>query len=162
VIFNRSWYNRAGVEPVMGFCTALEHRDFLRDAPTFERMLLGGGIQLVKVWLDISKGEQNKRLRARREDPLRSLKISDLDGVAQKRWSAYSAARDEMLVRTDAPDIPWVCVRADHKKAARLNLIRHLLRSLAPPEIRSDYGPPDPKVLFTFERSALSDGRLEP
>jgi polyphosphate kinase 2 len=87
VLFNRSWYNRAGVEPVMGFCTEREHDDFLRDAPAFERMLEEADIQLVKIWLDISKKEQAARLDARRDDPLKHLKISDLDGVAQKKWT---------------------------------------------------------------------------
>jgi len=160
VIFNRSWYNRAGVEPVMGFCTPREHEDFLRDVPAFERMLEESGLRLVKIWLDISKDEQAARLRARREDPLKHLKVSDLDTVAQKKWKPYSAARDEMLARTHAPAAPWTCVRANHKKKARLNVIRHLLQALAPPEIQAGFPPPDPDILFTFEGAALVDGRL--
>ncbi len=100
VIFNRSWYNRGGVEPVMGFCTPAEHAEFLRDAPDFERMIVESGIKLVKIWLDISKEEQAQRLKARRTDPLKALKVSDLDGVAVKRWDDYSDARDEILART--------------------------------------------------------------
>ena len=100
VIFNRSWYNRAGVEPVMGFCTDREHEDFLRDVPALERMLEEADIRLVKIWLDISKHEQAKRLDDRRNDPLKQLKVSDLDAVAQKKWKAYSEARDQMLLRT--------------------------------------------------------------
>jgi len=160
VLFNRSWYNRAGVEPVMGFCTDRQHKDFLRDAPGFERMLEEAEISLVKIWLDISKKEQAARLDARREDPLKHLKISDLDGVAQKKWPEYSRARDEMLLQTHTPIAPWVCVRADHKKAARLNVIRHLLHALAPPDISSGIDPPDPEVLFPFEAAAIADGRL--
>ena len=160
VIFNRSWYNRAGVEPVMGFCTPREAEDFLRDAPAFERMLEESGVRLVKMWLDISKAEQAQRLQARRDDPLKQLKISDLDGVAQKKWKAYSSARDEMLMRTHTPIAPWVCVRADHKKAARLNIIRHLLKVLSHDEIAAETPPPDPDVIFTFDESALGDGRL--
>jgi polyphosphate kinase 2 len=160
VIFNRSWYNRAGVEPVMGFCTEQEHALFLRDAPAFERMLQESDIRLVKIWLDISKGEQAERLRARREDPLKQLKISDLDKAAQKKWKAYSAARDQMLSLTHSAIAPWVCVRADHKKAARLNVIRHLLHTLASDEIRAEVAPPDSKVPFSFEESAMTDGRL--
>jgi polyphosphate kinase 2 len=160
VLFNRSWYNRAGVEPVMGFCTEREHDDFLRDAPAFERMLEEADIQLVKIWLDISKKEQAARLDARRDDPLKHLKISDLDGVAQKKWTEYSEARDQMLLRTHTPIAPWVCVRADHKKPARLNVIRHLLHTLAPAEVRTDIDPPDPEVLFKFDPAALTDGRL--
>jgi polyphosphate kinase 2 len=160
VIFNRSWYNRAGVEPVMGFCTPREHEDFLRDVPAFERMLEESELPLVKIWLDISKREQAKRLQARREDPLRALKISELDMVAQKKWKEYSAARDQMLLRTHTPLAPWVCVRANQKKRARLNVIRHLIQTLAPADIKADFGPPDPDILFPFEERALEDGRL--
>jgi polyphosphate kinase 2 len=161
VIFNRSWYNRAGVEPVMGFCTDQEHADFLRDAPNFERMLEEADIKLVKLWLDISKEEQAARLEARREDPLKALKVSELDGEAQKRWKAYSKARNEMLTRTSTDVAPWWCVHTDHKKAARLNTIRHLLHELAPKEIRDDVARPDPEILYRFEESAITDGRLE-
>jgi polyphosphate kinase 2 len=160
VLFNRSWYNRAGVEPVMGFCTDREHEDFLRDAPAFERMLEEADIRLVKIWLDISKKEQAARLEARRDDPLKALKISDLDGVAQKKWKDYSKARDQMLLRTHTPIAPWVCVRADHKKPARLAVIRRVLHTLAPAEILAGIEPPDPDVLFQFEPGAITDGRL--
>ena len=161
VLFNRSWYNRAGVEPVMGFCTEREHKDFLRDAPTFERMLRDADIALVKLWLDISKKEQAQRLDARREDPLKALKVSDLDGEAQKRWKAYSEARNQMLLKTSTPAAPWFCVHTDHKKEARINIIRHLLRELAPKQISDDVPHPDPTILYRFEKSALIDGRLE-
>jgi polyphosphate kinase len=161
VIFNRSWYNRAGVEPVMGFCTPREHQDFLRDVPAFEAMLEEAGIRLVKIWLDISKKEQATRLDARRQDPLKALKVSDLDGEAQKRWKDYSAARNEMLKRTSTAKSPWCCVHTDHKKLARLNIIRHLLHALAPHEIRDHIEAPDPDVLYRFEEAALKDGRLE-
>jgi polyphosphate kinase 2 len=161
VIFNRSWYNRAGVEPVMGFCTPQEHQDFLRDAPTFELMLEEANISVLKLWLDISKEEQALRLDARRKDPLKALKVSELDGEAQKRWKAYSEARNEMLTRTSTETAPWFCVHTDHKKKARLNIIRHLLRSVAPTHIRDEVPAPDPQVLYRFEAGALSDGRLE-
>jgi len=161
VIFNRSWYNRAGVEPVMGFCTPKEHHEFLRDAPTFERMLQEAGIRVLKLWLDISKKEQALRLDARRKDPLKALKVSDLDGEAQKRWKAYSAARNEMLTRTSTEASPWFCVHTDHKKEARLNIIRHLLHELAPKHISHDAPAPDRDVLYRFEPEALTDGRLE-
>ena len=160
VIFNRSWYNRAGVEPVMGFCTAREHADFLRDVPSLERMLEEADIRLVKIWLDISKDEQAARLQARREDPLKHLKISDLDKVAQQKWADYSAARDQMLSCTHSAVAPWICVRANHKKAARLNVLRHLLHTLAPARIANKIDPPDPTLLFAFEDAALTDGRL--
>jgi polyphosphate kinase 2 len=161
VLFNRSWYNRAGVEPVMGFCTPREHEDFLRDVPQFEAMLEEAGIRVVKLWLDISKTEQAARLEARRKDPLKALKVSDLDGEAQKRWKAYSKARNELLLRTSTAIAPWYCVHTDHKKEARLNIIRHLLHALAPSKIHEGCPAPDPNVLYKFEESALTDGRLE-
>jgi polyphosphate kinase 2 len=160
VLFNRSWYNRAGVEPVMGFCTPEEHDEFLREAPSMERMLERANIRLVKFWLDISRKEQADRLDARAEDPLKHLKISDLDRFAQKKWKAYSAARDEMLRRTHTGFAPWVCVKSDHKKALRLNVIRYLLQALPPDEIAKDFDHPDPDILFPFEEAAIGDGRL--
>ena len=160
VIFNRSWYNRAGVEVVMGFSTEAEQAEFLRDAPDFERMLVESGIRIAKYWLDISKDEQAERLEARRRDPLKALKVSPLDGVAQETWDAYTAARDLMLTRTSSAVAPWTCVRADGKKAARIAVLRDLLRRTAPPEIAAEVEAPDPKVLFPFEPAALTDGRL--
>lgn len=161
VLFNRSWYNRAGVEVVMGFSTHREQADFLRDAPTFERMLVETDIKLIKIWLDISKKEQARRLDARRTDPLKALKVSDMDAVAQKKWKAYSDARDLMLMRTHSEYAPWTIVRTDHKKKARLAAMRHLLQVLAPPEIRQGIAPPDKDVLYEFEAAALKDGRLD-
>ncbi len=162
VLFNRSWYNRAGVEPVMGYCTERQHEDFLRDAPTFERMLGEADIRLIKFWLDISKDEQAKRLDARRTDPLKALKVSAMDEVAQKKWKAYSEARNSMLLRTHTADSPWICVHTDSKRHARLNVIRHILHTLAPPKIRQDIPAPDGEVLFSFVAEAVNDGRLEP
>jgi polyphosphate kinase len=161
VIFNRSWYNRAGVEPVMGFCTPEEHEAFLRDVPVFEDMQVANDLKLVKFWLDISKEEQAKRLKARHQDPLKALKSSPLDDAAQAKWDGYSAARDEMLRRTHTDKAPWICVRADHKKAARLNVLRHLLKALAPKDIAKPTKAPDPAVVFPFELKALTDGRLQ-
>ena len=161
VVLNRSWYNRGGVEPVMGFCTPKEHETFLRDAPIFEAMLAENGIRIVKLWLDISKDEQAKRLKARTTDPLKTLKISPLDAVAQAKWDEYSAARDQMLRRTHTHDAPWTIVHTDSKKAARIAIMRHLLKVLAPKDIAKAVPKPDPKVLFEFEDEALTDGRLE-
>ena len=161
VLFNRSWYNRAGVEPVMGFCTPKEHAEFLRDVPAFERMLEEADIRLIKLWLDISKDEQADRLEARRDDPLKALKVSDLDGEAQKLWSAYSEARNQMLTRTSSAHAPWWCVHTARKKQARLNVMRHILRQLAPKHIKDDVPPVDHTVLYKFEPAALTDGRLE-
>jgi polyphosphate kinase 2 len=160
VIFNRSWYNRAGVERVMNFATKKEQEEFLRDAPDFERMLVESGIKLVKIWLDISRAEQGQRLDARRADPLKALKISDLDAVAQKKWSAYSKARNEMLIRTHNPVAPWIIARANHKKPTRMAIIQHILHQIAPPEIASTVESPDPDRLFAFDAEAIRDGRL--
>ena len=162
VIFNRSWYNRAGVETVMAFSTDAEQAAFLRDAPEFERMLVESGIKLIKLWLDISKDEQAKRLEARRSNPLKALKVSALDSVAQEKWDAYSAARDTMLMRTHTPFAPWYCVRANHKRRARRAIIQHLLHQVAPAEIASIVGTPETSVIFPFEAAAMSDGRLAP
>ncbi len=160
VIFNRSWYNRAGVERVMGFSTPADQEDFLREVPLFEEMLVGSGIRLVKIWMDVTKTEQAERLAERKDDPLKVLKSSPLDAFAQPRWDDYTAARDEMLRRTDTALAPWVCVKADHKKTARLNVIRHLVNTLAPSAIAKTVEAPDPEVLFRFEIAALTDGRL--
>jgi polyphosphate kinase 2 len=160
VIFNRSWYNRAGVEVVMGFSTPAEQKTFITEAPDVERMLTGDGIRLVKLWLDISADEQASRLEDRRTDPLKALKISPLDAVAQERWKDYSRTRDRMLLATHTPHSPWTCVRADKKKPARLAIIRHLLHAVAPKSVRKGIARPDPAILFSFEPAALTDGRL--
>lgn len=161
VIFNRSWYNRAGVEVVNGFSSAEEQARFLADVPGFEAMLVGEGIRLVKLWLDISREEQAARLESRRTDPLKALKISALDAVAQEKWDDYTVARNTMLTCTTTPAAPWICVRGDHKKRARRAMIRHLLHELAPKDIAENIKMPDPETLFTFEASAIEDGRLE-
>ena len=157
VIFNRSWYNRAGVEKVMGFSTPEQQANFLRDAPNFERMLVEDGVKLVKYWLDISKGEQAERLADRRSHPLKQLKVSPLDAVAQEKWDAYTEARDSMLLSTHTALAPWHCVRADHKKPARLALMRHFLTLIG---VKPDKKP-DSAVVFPFEAACLTDGRLE-
>lgn len=162
VIFNRSWYNRGGVEVVMGFSTPAEQAQFLVQAPQVERMLVDSGVRLIKLWLDISRDEQAQRLHDRRTDPLKALKISPLDAVAQERWADYSRARNHMLTTTHTPEAPWVCVRADDKKDARIAIIRHLLHELAPKAVRAGVRKPDSRVLFAFERAALTDGRLAP
>jgi polyphosphate kinase len=160
VIFNRSWYNRAGVEVVNGFSTAAEQDQFLRDVPAFERMLVESGIALVKLWLDIGKEEQAERLEKRRTDPLKALKVSPLDAVAQDKWDAYTAARDAMLARTHSAEAPWTCVRADRKKRAHRAVISHLLRTIAPEKVAREVERPDPDLLFPFEPAAIGDGRL--
>ncbi|MDR7231669.1 polyphosphate kinase 2 [Caulobacter sp. BE264] len=160
VLFNRSWYNRAGVERVMDFSTPQQQEQFLRDVPAFERMLVENGLRYVKFWLDISRDEQAKRLKSRREDPLKAFKTSPLDAVAEEKWDDYTAARDDMLMRTHSDVAPWICVRADHKKAARLNVIRWLLHAAGDKKIAKGVAKPDPEVIFPFEPAALEDGRL--
>ena len=161
VILNRSWYNRGGVEPVMGFCTPEQQNAFLDDAPAFERMLAGTGLRIVKLWLDISRAEQAARLKARVTDPLKALKVSPLDAVAQEKWDDYSKARDDMLVRTHNADTPWVVVHTDKKPKARSNIMRHVLHTLAPEAIAKTVPKPDSNLLYTFDTAALTDGRLE-
>jgi polyphosphate kinase len=134
---------------------------FLRDAPRFEAMLIEARLRLVKLWLDVSKKEQAKRLKARKDDPLKALKISSLDAVAQEKWDEYTDARDEMLRRTHTSDTPWTIIHTDKKKVARLAIMRHLLRVLAPKDIANSVDPPDPRVLYEFDVDALTDGRLE-
>ena len=130
VLFDRSWYNRAGVERVMGFCTDEEYREFLRSAPEFERMLLRSGIVLVKYWFSISDEEQERRFQKRSNDPKRRWKLSPIDLEARERWVEYSRAKDSMFTHTDTADSPWYVVDADVKKHARLNCISHLLSQI--------------------------------
>jgi polyphosphate kinase len=131
VLFDRSWYNRAGVERVMGFCTEEEYREFLRSAPEFERMLLRSGIILVKYWFSVSDHEQELRFQARIADPTKRWKLSPMDLMSRSRWVEYSKAKDENFAHTDIKQAPWYVVNADNKMCARLNCIRHLL-SLIP------------------------------
>lgn len=135
VIFDRSWYNRAAVEYVMGFCTKEEHRQFLRDCPTFEGYLVSQGIILLKYWLEVSKKEQHKRFLARIKDPSKRWKLSPMDLESHRRWYDYSRARDAMLAATDTAASPWYIVPSDDKKRARLNCISHILGSIPYEEI---------------------------
>jgi polyphosphate kinase 2 (PPK2 family) len=127
VVFDRSWYNRAGVEYVMGFSTPEEHRRFLELCPEFEHYVVEGGIQLLKYWLEVSDEEQERRFEARITDPLRQWKLSAMDLPSREKWYEYSRARDEMLEATDTKHAPWFILRSDDKKKARLNCIDHLL-----------------------------------
>jgi len=131
VIFDRSWYNRAGVERVMGFCTDDEYERFLELCPVVERFIIDGGVRLIKVWLEVSNEEQERRFKARVEDPLRQWKLSVMDLPSRERWYDYSRARDRMLKDTDTKQAPWLIVRSDDKRSARLNTIAHIL-SLIP------------------------------
>jgi polyphosphate kinase len=127
VIFDRSWYNRAGVEHVLGFCTKEQHRRFLEVCPGFEKQIVDSGIRLLKYWLEVSPDEQKRRFQQRIEDPVRQWKLSPTDLESRRRWYDYSLARDMMLAATDTKDAPWHIVRSDDKKRGRLNLIKHLL-----------------------------------
>jgi polyphosphate kinase len=127
VIFDRSWYNRAGVEKVMGFCTDEQYERFLKVCPETEHFLVEGGIILIKLWLEVSNEEQKRRFEARIEDPLRQWKLSPMDLPSRERWFQYSKARDRMLKATDAKHAPWFVLRSDDKKRARLNAISHIL-----------------------------------
>jgi polyphosphate kinase 2 len=130
VLFDRSWYNRAGIEKVLGFCTPEEHRRFLRQCPIVERLLVEDGITLLKYWFSVSDEEQERRFRARIDDPIRRWKLSDTDLRSRSRWVDYSRAKDEMFVHTDIPEAPWYLVEADDKPSARLNCIAHLLSQI--------------------------------
>jgi polyphosphate kinase len=162
VLFNRSWYNRAGVERVMEFCTKAETRDFLAAVPAFEEMLVDSGIRLFKYYLDIDKLEQKKRLAERRKDPLKQWKLSPVDRKALKLWDQYSKARNEMLAKSHTVAAPWTIVRAGHKHQARLNVIRDLLSRVEyggkDPQLRSA----DPGVVFPYDPLCLENGMISP
>ena len=162
VLFNRSWFNRAGVETVMGYCTPQQREQFLRMVPGLEEMLVDSGIRLFKYYLDISKSEQSKRLESRKKNPLKQWKISPIDEVAHEHWKDYSNARNEMLTRTHTALSPWTIVRADDKKSARLNLIRDLLSRMDYDGKHGELAKPDHDVVFGFDLEALNDGRLAP
>jgi len=141
VLFDRSWYNRAGVERVMGFCTDEEHREFMRSCPEFERMLIRSGIHLLKYWFSVSDEEQERRFKGRLKDPTKRWKLSPMDVAARDKWLEYSMAKDENFMHTDHKQAPWYVVDADNKKRARLNCITHLLSTieyedLTPPKVK--------------------------
>jgi len=135
VLMDRSWYNRAGVERVMGFCTEAEYREFMRSVPEFERMLVRSGIILIKYWFSVSDEEQERRFRQRIEDPTRRWKLSPMDLESRTRWVEYSRAKDENFRYTDTKQAPWYVVNSDDKKRARLNVIRHLLNLIPYEEV---------------------------
>ena len=160
VLFNRSWYNRAGVEPVMGFCDAAQYEEFLDTVPVFEQMLVRSGIRLFKYYLDIDRDEQRRRLQARRTDPLKQWKLSPIDAAAQQHWKDYSRARNLMFARTHTLHAPWHVVRAGDKKQARLNLMRHLLSHLDYHGKLVEKVRPDPQVVFAYSEEALRSGLI--
>ncbi len=136
VLFDRSWYNRAGVERVMGFCTEEEYQEFLRSVPEFERTLVRSNIQIIKYWFSVSDEEQERRFKQRIKDPVRRWKISEMDLKSREKWAEYSMAKDEMFKHTDIKQTPWFVVRADDKKRARLNVLAHLLSQIPYDELK--------------------------
>ncbi|MEQ8268772.1 MAG: polyphosphate kinase 2 [Parvibaculum sp.] len=160
VLFNRSWYNRAGVERVMGFCDDDDYERFMTSVPQYEDMLVGSGIVLVKYYLDISKAEQRKRLADRRKDPLKQWKISPIDSAALKHWADYSRARDAMLLRTHTAAAPWTVIRADNKRLARIHLIRDLLARIDYRGKPAKKRKPDSRVVIPFEPALIEAGIL--
>jgi polyphosphate kinase len=155
VLFDRSWYNRAGIEKVMGFCTPQEHALFLRQTPIFEQMLIDDGILLRKYWFSVSEAEQLRRFKARRSDPVRRWKLSTIDLESVYRWDDYSRAKDEMMVHTDTPASPWYVVESDIKKHARLNMMAHLLSTIEYHDVKM------PKVKLP-QRPVVSDNYQRP
>ena len=160
VLFNRSWYNRAGVERVMGFCTKAQVHEFMQSVPRFEQMLVDSGIRLLKYYLDISKAEQKARLADRKRDPLKQWKSSPIDDVALKHWDAYTQARDAMLLATHATAAPWHIVRTDNKHQARLNLMRDILSRLHYAGRSKKLAAPDRNIVFEFTPDCLTTQRL--
>lgn len=148
VIFNRSWYNRAGVERVMGFCTDTQYKQFMSTVNEFESLIIGSGITLIKYYLDIDKEEQAERLKSRETDPLKQWKISPIDEQAQKKWKEYSVARDAMLIKTSSKDAPWTVVNANDKKLTHINLIQDLLARQDYPGKEKSLLISDPKIVM--------------
>ena len=155
VIFNRSWYNRAGVEKVMGYCTEDEYQVFIETVNDFESLLIRSGINLLKYYLDISYEEQSRRLAARRTNPLAQWKVSPVDDSALEKWDAYSTARDEMFRRTHTEESPWTIIRTDNKRLARLNVMRDILHRVDCPDKDKHFVKPDTEIVFPYtpERS---------
>lgn len=151
VLFDRSWYNRAGVEPVMGFCTPEQYSQFLRQVPDFEKLIVDDGIYFFKFWLDIGREMQLERFHDRRHDPLKVWKLSPMDIAALNKWDDYTQKRDRMFDKTHTDHAPWTVVRANDKRRARLNVIRHMLRAL-------DYEGKDEKVIGKIDDKILGKG----
>lgn len=164
VVFDRSWYNRAGVERVMGFCTSQEYRRFLHQAPIFERLLVEDGIILRKYWFSVSDEEQVARFKSRREDPLRRWKLSPMDLESITRWEDYSRAKDEMFIHTDIPSAPWFTVESEDKKRSRINVINHLLTTIPYERIHRDVPeiPERPESEGSYERPPRTEFRYVP
>lgn len=150
VVFDRSWYNRAGVERVMGFCTDKQYQDFMRTVPFYELMLTRSGTTLIKYWLDISKEEQAQRFASRHKDPLKQWKLSPIDEMAQKKWDGYTKCKHSMFKQTSTPQAPWTVVKSDDKHTARLNCIRHLL-------LQFDYDDKDKDAIGEYDSEVVGN-----
>ena len=149
VLFDRSWYNRGGVEPVMGFCTPEEHEDFLQSVPRFERMLINSGVLILKFYISVSKDVQKKRFKERKNDPLKHFKISSVDEHAQELWEKYTIAKYSMLLASHTQGTPWTIVRSDDKKAARINCIKHIISHIDyPDKISKDFLKTDKNIIL--------------
>jgi polyphosphate kinase 2 len=160
IIFDRSWYNRAGVEYVMGFCSDMQHKRFLELCPMFEKHIVDAGIMLIKVWLEVGPDEQERRFNARMDDPLRQWKLSPMDLESYARWSDYSRARDLMLDATDTKHAPWFIVRSDDKRRARLNCISHILSQIPHKKVpRSEVKLPKRQKRDKYDDQAALRGR---
>ena len=163
VLLDRSWYNRAGVERVMGFCSADEYHRFLHQCPIFERMLVEDGVLLRKYWFSVSDDEQEKRFRSRLADPMRRWKLSPIDLESVARWEEYSQAKDQMMVHTDIPEAPWYIVEGNDKKRARLNCMAHLIDQIPYEEVpHEEIDLPERVFNPTYERQILEDGLYVP
>lgn len=158
-LFNRSWYNRGGVERVMGFATDKQIKTFYETVGAFEKMLVDDGFQVLKIYLDISKKEQTRRLKARDQSPLKQWKVSPIDAVAIEKWDDYTIARNEMLLRTDFDYAPWHIVKTDNKRLARVNTIRHILGSIDCPETNKALAVPDPEIVLASAEIDIEDLR---
>ena len=161
VIFDRSWYNRAGIEHVMGFCTKEQYETFLEQCPAVEEMIVGNGIQLIKLWLEVGKDEQTRRMSARINDPLRQWKLSPMDVESWPHWYDYSRARDRMFEATDTKHAPWYVLRSDDKKRARLNCLAHVLKLIPWREVPHEkVRLPDRSKKHHYDDQASLKGRM--
>jgi polyphosphate kinase 2 len=162
VLFDRSWYNRAGVERVMGFCTEAEYQEFMQSCPEFERMLVRSGIKLIKYWFSVSDEEQERRFKERMENVTKRWKISPMDIESRKHWADYSRAKDEMFAVTDTKQVPWYVVNSDNKEAARLNVIRHLLSMFKYKDLTPKPKPLPPIGKSKYVRPPMSEQNFVP
>ncbi len=161
VFFDRSWYNRAGVERVMGFCSSMEYLNFMRQVPDLERMLVRSGILVFKYWFSVTREEQERRFNSREDDPLKQWKLSPIDQESRSMWDQYTEAKEAMFFYTDTPDSPWRVIKSDDKKRARLNCMQHFLSKLEyPDKDRHVVHGPDPLIVGTPSQVIEKDSHL--